>query len=40
MKFFQDSEGTIASSEINDNLYERPADFHWHETKSEIILNF
>jgi hypothetical protein len=30
---FQDSEGTLASAEINDTSYKSPADFYGDETR-------
>ena len=35
--YFQDSEETIHSAEINDTSYESQADFHW-ENQGNIIL--
>ena len=35
---FQDSEATIASTEINDTSYESQDDFHWEKTKQFFFL--
>ena len=35
---FQDSEATIASTEINDTSYESQDDFHWEKTKHFFFL--